>query len=213
MPVVRRVSRPILTVAFAAFAAASALAFEGKIVDVRAATDVVRAVLELKGLFKPAHKQLIESGGTLYVRVEAELWEDRAAWDRLVGPMRATTFRVRRDRVARRLAVIDAAGTMTPYADYPDPLGVTVDVAPADRLQDDSRYYLHAVATVGATVARGSNDVSDVVFGSDEDASGLAAVGKFLFRTAQQISDYLQNVTADLTSRKMTGKQIRSTRP
>lgn len=210
MRVTRRLSRVFVIAALVGAAAAPLAALDAKVIEVRAASDVVRAALELRGVFKQDHKQHVDSGGTLYVRVDAELWEDRPAWDRLVGPMRVAVFRVRRDRAVRRLHVLDAVGTVTQYADFPDPLSVSVDVAPADRLQDEAHYYLHALTTVSAVLERGSSEVGDVVFGSDEDASGLAAVGKFLFKTAQQISAYLQNVTADVTSRKMTGKQIRT---
>jgi hypothetical protein len=204
-------TRLLLISAFLAAASAPLLALEAKVGEIRVSATVVRAALELKGVFKPNYREVIDEGGTLYVRVEAELWEDRAAWDRLVSPARVSVFRVRRDRPARRVTVIDGAGLLTPYADYPDPLGVTLEVAPAERIADDGHYYVHALATVGNSLALESRDVGDVVFGRDEDASGLAAVGKFIFRKAQQISEYLQSVTADVTSRKVTGRQIRMT--
>ena len=202
--------RLLLTVALIAVASVPLRALDAKIVDVRAASAVVRAALELKGVFKPAAKQVVEEGGTLFVRIEAQLWEDRPTWDRLVSPTRVTVFRVRRDRVGRRLTIADPAGTLTPYADYPDPLAVALDVAPTDRILDEGRYYLRALTTVGSAMEIGSREVSDVVFGSDEQASGLTAVGKFIFRKAQEISEYMQNVTADVTSRKLSGKQIKA---
>jgi hypothetical protein len=210
MSFARRLRPIVVTAVLLAVMAAPLLALDAKVVDLRAGSTAVRAVLELKGVFKGAQKQLVDDGGTLYVRVQAELWEDRPAWDRLVGPMRVAVFRIRRDRVARRVTIADANGTVTPYADFPEPLGLDVEVAPVDRLQDDTHYYLHALTTVGATLDKASGDVGEVVFGRDEDASGLAVVGKLIFKTAQQISDYLQNITADVTSRKMTGRQIKA---
>jgi hypothetical protein len=206
----RPLGRLLFTSAFIAVASAPLLALDAKVGEIRVAATVVRAALELKGVFRPAYRQVIEEGGTLFVRIESELWEDRPAWDRLASPARVTVFRVRRDRVARRVTVADPSGALVPYADFPDPLGVTIDVAPADRIQDDGRYYLHALTRVGNSLDLESREVGDAVFGSDEDASGLAAVGKFIFRKAQQISEYLQTVTADVTSRKLTGKQIRT---
>jgi hypothetical protein len=206
----RHASRFLVTIACVGLASTPLAALDAKVAELRSISGFVRIVLELKSVFKSDSKQWVEPGGILYVRVQAELWEDRTAWDRLVAPAKLAVFRVRRDGPAKHISVGNPSGGSTPYADFPDALPLEVDVAPLDRISDDAHYYLHASTTVGTAAERESEDMGDVVFGRDKDASGLAAVGKLLFRTAQGINDYLQSTTADVTSRKVTGRQIRA---
>lgn len=191
---------------------AAALALEATVVDVRARTAEVRATLELKDVFEPRFQKLLEEGGTLHLRVEAELWEDRPAWDRLVRPPLVTRFRIVRDAARRTLSLGDPIGGIATFPAYPNPLPISVDVAPVERIEDDRHYYLHAVATIGAIAEREIDEVGEAVFGRDSDAGGLGTLGKFVFRKILEVGDYLQSVTTTAKSRRVRGREIKEGR-
>ena len=69
---------------------------------------------------------------------------------------------------------------------------------------------MHAIARLGLGGEGEIEGIGDAVFGSDRDASGVASVGKFIFREVLRLSDYIQSSTAETTSRRFTGKQISS---
>jgi hypothetical protein len=205
-----RAGHLLLACGLAILATTPLSALEARMVELRAGGPLVHAVLELRDVFGRKDRDLVDAGGTLYVQIDAELWEDRPTWDRIVSPPSTTVFRILRDRARKHIALADPDGGVMSYVEFPDRLPLRLEVAPADRIQDESRYYLFAVATVGGSPRRGgTREVGDAVFGDEREASGLAAVGRFLFRTAQQISDYLQTASVDFTSRRMTGKQIK----
>ncbi|MBI2834633.1 MAG: hypothetical protein HYX76_09445 [Acidobacteria bacterium] len=186
------------------------MALEGKVTDLRAMGTSVQAAFELKEVFQEKFRRLIERGGNIHVRVEAELWEDRPAWDRLVRPAAVVDFRVARDPVARVIVVADPFGGTTSYTSYPDPLLVRVDVAPIERIVEAAEYYVHAVLTIGTLAEREIEDVNDAVFGRDEESTGIGTIGKFVIGKILQISDYFQRTTTETSSRTFTGRHIRS---
>jgi hypothetical protein len=52
------------------------------------------------------------------------------------------------------------------------------------------------------------------VFGRASEVNGLGSLGRFVFRTVLQISDYLQSVSAEARGKKTTGADIlKSTSP
>jgi hypothetical protein len=85
-----------------------------------------------------------------------------------------------------------------------------IDVALGDaaRVSASARYYVHVIATLGTLAEREVDDVGDAVFGKPSDANSLGALGRLVFRTVLQISDYLQSVTAETRSRKLAGSDI-----
>ena len=198
----------VLAVALLAGRPARASALEIKVAEISIAGGTVRAVLELRDVFTSSFQKVIEAGGSLYVRIEAELWEDRAAWDRLVAPNVTITFKVSPNGQPNIITVNDPAGSAASFPAYPSSLPLRVDVAPATRIEDLRKYYMHAIARVGLGGESEIEGVGDAVFGTDRDASGVAAIGKLFFREALRISDYLQSATAETTSRRFTGKQI-----
>jgi hypothetical protein len=183
-------------------------ALDVRVDEVRAVAATVRAAIELRDAFPERFRKLIEEGGTLYVRIESELWEDRPAWDRLVGPTAIAGFRVDKGADAGSVAVLDGFGTATPYKKYPQPLPLRVDVGRTERIVEDARYYVNIVATIGTIAEREIEGVGDAVFGRESEEAGLRTLGRFLFRKVLQLSDYLQSITAQTTSRKIPGKQI-----
>src|SRR2546425_9707076 len=75
--------------------AAPASALELMIKNVRTPASTVTANIEVRDVLPDRFKRLIDDGGVLHLRVEAELWESRPVWDRLVCPstVRAFLFR------------------------------------------------------------------------------------------------------------------------
>src|SRR5262249_27012586 len=161
----------------------------------------VRASLEMRQVFSEKFRQILQSGGALHVRVQTELWEDRPLWDRLVRPALLTGFKIVRDPASSQLAISAAFGKVSPLPAVPEALPLQTDVVPADAVSDSGRYYLRLVTTVGTIAERDVEETGNAVFGKDEGTLSLGQVGKFLFHTVLQISDYLQSVTAEAKSR------------
>jgi hypothetical protein len=188
--------RSILALAFVALAAGRSIAaapLDVAVKDVRASASTVRTTIQLRDVVPDRFKRVIERGGQLHLRVQAELWEKRPVWDRLVYPAIVRMFRL---------------GGTPPSAAVANPMEVTVDLGGRDRLASAEEYYVHVVATVGTLAEREADDVGDAVFGSEGDASGLGSLGRMVFRTALKVSDYLQSVSADVKSRKLPGSEI-----
>ena len=189
--------------------AAPASALEARVSEVRTVGPKVRAALDLRDVFPEKFRQILQSGGSLHMRVQAELWEDRPVWDRLVRPAIVTVFRIVRDPMTAKIAISDAFGQVLSVAEYPDVVPLRVDVAPADAVSDGSRYYLRMIATVGTIAERDIEDTGEAVFGRDEGTVSLVKVGKFLFNTVLQVSDYLQSVSSEVRTRVFQGRELR----
>ena len=67
-------------------------------------------------MFPEKFRQILQSGGSLHMRVQAELWEDRPVWDRLVRPAIVTVFRIVRDPATAQIAISDAFGPVLSVA-------------------------------------------------------------------------------------------------
>src|SRR5262249_20376388 len=80
--------RPILlAVLLAMFAQARvAFALEVQVKTVKTAAQTVQASIEIVDLVPERFKRTLEDNGTLHLRLQAELWESRPVWDRLVYP-------------------------------------------------------------------------------------------------------------------------------
>jgi hypothetical protein len=76
------------------------------------------------------------------------------------------------------------------------------------RVTASARYYVHVIATLGTLAEREVDDVGDAVFGKPPDSNSLGSLGRLMFRTVLQISDYLQSVSAETRSRKVAGSDI-----
>jgi hypothetical protein len=85
-----------------------------------------------------------------------------------------------------------------------------LDVALGDpsRVSASARYYVHVIATLGTLAEREVDDVGDAVFGKPSDSNSLGSLGRLVFRTVLQISDYLQSVSAETRSRKIAGSDL-----
>jgi hypothetical protein len=184
-------------------------ALETHVSEVRTVGRTVRASLELRQVFSDKFRQILQSGGALHVRIQTELWEDRPLWDRLVRPALVSVFKIVRDAGSAELSVSDAFGKVLGVAAFPETLALQIDVVPADAVSDNSRYYLRLVTTVGTIAERDIEETGTAVFGKDEGSLSVGQVGKFLFHTVLQVSDYLQSVTAEAKSRMFHGRELR----
>jgi hypothetical protein len=196
----------VLLLSSAPFAAA----LEVHVNEVRTAGQTVRAALELHNALSEKLREILSGGGTLHIRLQAELWEDRPLWDRLVRPAVITTIRVARDAVSAQIALAGEYGTIATYSTLPDALPLRIDVAPAAAVSDSGKYYLRILVTVGTLADREAESTSDAVFGKDEGTVTLGRVGKLIFNTVLQASDYLQSVSGEARSRRFEGRELRS---
>jgi hypothetical protein len=153
---------------------------------------VPRAV-ELKDIVPDRFRRILDDNRALHLRIQAELWESRPVWDRLVYPAIIRVFRLTRS------------------APPVDPMPLEVELGAMNRIDTAARYYVHVNATIGTLAEREADEVGDAVFGKSSEANGLGSLGRLMMRTAIQVNDYLQSVSAELKSRRMSGIEL--TRP
>ena len=90
----------------------------------------------------------------------------------------------------------------------PNPMPLALEIGHRDRIVATGRYYLHVIATIGTLAERDVDDVGDAVFGRPSETNTLGSLGRAIFRTALQISDYLQSVSAEAKSKKISGNDL-----
>jgi hypothetical protein len=193
---------------FVCFLAASrALALEVQVKDLHAVAATVRATVEVRDLVPERFKKMLETGNVLHLRLQTELWESRPVWDRLVYPAITRVFRLARAASGGDLSIADA-GSSASYPTVPNPLQILVDLGNRDRVTASQKYYVHVVATLGTLAEREVDAAGDAVFGRESEANGLGSLGRLVFRTVLQVSDYMQSVTSETKSRKMSGTEL-----
>lgn len=185
---------------------ASARPLDVQVKNIRTPAAAVTATVELRDVLPDRFRKLVEDGGVLHLRVQTELWESRPVWDRLVYPAIVRVFRLGRAPAARTISMTDTSGAAsTPMV---DPLPLTVDLGNRDRVTASERYYVHVVATLGTLADQEVDAVGDAVFGRASETNGLGSLGRLVFRTVLQVSDYLQSVTAEARSRRLSGRDV-----
>ena len=175
-----------------------------RVKNVRTPSSAVTATVELRDVIPDRFRKLVEDGAVLHLRVQTELWESRPVWDRLVYPAIVSVFRLGRAPAARTISITDTSGT----APMPDPLPVIVNLGDSNRVTASERYYVHVVATLGMLADQEVDAVGDAVFGRAAETNGLGSLGRLVFRTVLQVSDYLQSVTAEVKSRRLSGQDV-----
>jgi hypothetical protein len=188
-------------------AAVPALALDVQIKDVRGPAAVVTTTIELADLIPDRFSKTLEDGGVLHLRLQAELWESRPVWDRLVYPALVRVFRFKRT-AGGGLSVTNPDGTATTYPAAPTVLPVALDLGEAKRVIAAQRYYVHIIATLGTLAEREVDEVGDAVFGRSSESNGLGSLGRLMFRTVLQVNDYLQSVSAEAKGRRTAGADI-----
>lgn len=187
--------------------ATPAAALDVQVKDVRGPGAVVTTTIELRDVLPDRFKKTLEAGDTLHLRLQAELWESRPVWDRLVYPAIVRVFRFRRTPSAG-LSITDPSGATTTYAASPRSMPVVVELGDSARLTAAERYYVHAVATIGTLAERDVDVAGDAVFGTEAEANRLGSLAKLVFRTVLQVSDYLQSVSAETRGKRTAGAEI-----
>jgi len=199
----------LLTAASVAPRAGAGLEVEVK--SLRAPSTEVVATLELRDVLPERFRKTIDEGGVLHLRVQTEVWEARPVWDRLVYPAIVRVFRFTRG-ANNSLSITDPDGSVASAVQIPRAIPIDVSVGDPSRIAATERYYVHAIATIGTLAEREVDDAGDAVFGKPSETNALGSLGRLVFRTALQISDYLQSISADAKSRKIAGTAI-LTRP
>jgi hypothetical protein len=170
--------------------AAPSFALEVQVKDVKTGSSTVHAAIELRDVVPDRFKHLLDENRPLHLRLQGELWESRPVWDRLVYPAIVRVIRITR-------------GALPPTT-----MPVTLDLGNANRIATSGRYYVHVIATLGTLADRDADEVGDAVFGRESETNTLGSLGRLVFRTALEISDYLQSVTAEVKSKKINGSDL-----
>ena len=187
--------------------ATPAAALEVQVKDLRAPASVVTTTIELRDVLPDRFRKTLDGGGFLHLRVQAELWESRPVWDRLVYPAIVRVFRFRRASTDG-LSITDPSGSTTTYPAPPRSVPFVVDLGDTKRLTAAARYYVHVIATLGTLAEREVDEVGDVVFGRESETNSLGSLARLVFRTALQVNDYLQSVSAETRTRRTAGADI-----
>jgi hypothetical protein len=175
---------------------------------VRTPASALRATIEVRDVVPERFKKTIETGSVLHLRLQAELWESRPVWDRLVYPAITRVLRLGRAAPSGDLTIADGEGAPTSYRAVPGVLPVVVELGDRNRVSPSQRYYVHVLATLGTLADREVDAAGDAVFGKPSESNGLGSFGRLVFRTVLQVSDYLQSVGAETRSRTMSGSQL-----
>ena len=207
-PFSNRSKAPAAAVLFIALCASPATGLEVVLKGVRTPASVVTATIDIRDPLPDRFKKLIDDGGALHLRVEMELWESRPVWDRLVYPAIVRVFRLARAVSGREITIGDSAGTTRTYPAVPNPLLLSIELGQRSRIVATARYYVRVVATAGTLAERDADDVGDLVFGRESEATGLGSLGRTIFRTVIKVSDYLQSVSTETTGRRMSGGDL-----
>ena len=189
--------------------AAPSAALEVQVKEVLAPSSSVTTTIELRDLLPDRFKKTLDDGGALHLRVQAELWESRPVWDRLVYPAIVRVFRFGR-APGNGLSITDPGGSATTYPAPPRSMPVVVSLGAAARVAPAERYYVHVIATLGTLAEREVDEVGDAVFGRPSETNGLGSLGRLVFRTVLQVNDYLQSVSSEIRTRDVTGRDVRA---
>jgi hypothetical protein len=182
-------------------------ALEVQVKELRAPASVVTAMIELRDLLPDRFTKTLNEGGILHLRVQAELWESRPVWDRLVYPAIVRVFRFRRSS-GDSLSITDPSGSATTFAAAPRAMPVSLELGNTNRVTTSGLYFVHVIATIGTLAEREVDEVGDAVFGRDSETNSLGSLGRLVFRTVLKVNDYLQSVSAEVRGRKTAGADI-----
>jgi len=163
-----------------------------------------------RDLIPDRFKHVIDEGGVLHVRVQTELWEKPAG----VGPSRlsghrshVSGWRARRpaaSRVDRRRDGLSVPVAARAGAEVP----LVVDIGRSRARDRGHRYYVHVIATVETLADREVDEAGDAVFRAPDGGQTAGIPRPLVFRTAMQVSGYLQSVSAETKSRRLLGRDI-----
>jgi hypothetical protein len=204
-----RLAAVILAAAMVSVAAPAA-ALEARVIQLRITGARLWVAFELRDFLEGNFLELVRSGRSVFVQLQADLWEDRRVFDRIVITTTPATYRLDGDPDGRAVLLVDQFGGSLRHPDARQPLPVRLDLGAASRIQDEAIYYVHAVVTAASVDERDIDQAGDAIFGGNDSAGGLAAVGRFVFRTLLRMGKYFESATAEVTSRRASGRDIRA---
>jgi hypothetical protein len=205
---VSKTSKALALAALLVASASPAPALDVVLKNVHTPASIVTVAIEVRDPLPDRFRKLIDDGGVLHLRLEAELWENRPVWDRLVYPAIVRVFRLARAVSGAEITIGDSAGSTRTYPAVPNPLSLPIELGDRSRISPSGRYYVRVMATAGTLAEREADDVGDVVFGRETESTGLGSLGRMVFRTLVKVSDYLQSVSAETSGRKMDGRDL-----
>ena len=188
----------------------SILALEARITNLRIAGPRVSVAVEVGDLLRDEFLKLLRGGRAVFVQLEAALWEDRRVFDRIVVTTPPATWRLDHDATTAGVVLQDQHGGFIRHADIRQPISLRVDLGPAGRVVDDAVYYVNASVTAATVDERDIDRAGQAIFGDEESGAGLASLGRFVFRTLLRMGKYLESATAEVTSRRVSGRDIRN---
>jgi hypothetical protein len=197
----------VLLVACGVAAPSRAAALDARVTEIRMAGGTLRAAIEIRDMFPARFQSVLEQGGAIHLRLQVELWEHRAIWDRLAQPALITIFRIIMDPATRLVSVADQYGEVSRQPAWQEPLTLRLDIGRTEAVVDAKHYYVRIASTLGTIAER--DTASNAVFGEDDGSVGLGSMGRAVFRAVLEISDYLQSVSADARTRDVTGKEMK----
>jgi len=206
----RRVVPILLALLLMLAHSAPVLALETKLIELRVAGGSLFAALELRDVFPAKFQTLLQDGAAIHLRLQIELWEDRAVWDKLAQPAVVSGFRMVLEPQTRIVKVADQYGEVSRQAAWHEPLALRIDLGRAASLADGARYYVRALATLGTIAEKEGAKASAVVFGDDDSSVSLASMGKMLFHAVLQVNEYLQSVSSETRTRELTGRELKT---
>lgn len=186
-----------------------AAALEMRVEQVRVSANRVAATFQLRDVLRDKFLDIVQQGRSVFLQLQAELWEDRRIADRLALTTPALTYRIVRDG-DRGVLITSQFGDRATHTDLKTPVPLRVDLGPAAVLADDRSYYLRATVTAATVADREIDRYGTAIFGDEESAAGLAGLGRFVFTSLLRVGKYLESATAETTSRNYTGLQLKS---
>jgi hypothetical protein len=189
--------------------AVPAVALEARVTEVRVAGGSLRATLEIRDMFPSKFQSILTQGGALHLRLQLELWEDRAIWDHLAQPGLVTVFRIILDPSTRQVRVADQYGEISRQPAWQEPLTVRLDVGRAESVNEGNKYYLRTLATLGTIAEKEATQAGEAVFGGDDGSVSLGSMGRMLFHAVLQVNDYLQSISAETRTRTLAGREFK----
>lgn len=185
-------------------------ALEVRVTQLRVAGPRLSAALEVRDLLRDRFLALVRDGRAVFLQLEANFWEDRRVFDRVVISVPPITWRVDRDPGGAGVLLQDQHGGSMRHADVRQPLALHVDLGPATRVDDEGTYYLYATLTAATVDERDIDRAGEAIFGGEESGRGLSGLGRFVFRTLLRMGKYFESATTEVTSRRLSGRDIRT---
>ena len=185
-------------------------ALEARVVHLRLAGPRIAAALDVADLLEGKFLKLVRDGRAIFLQLEAALWEDRRVFDRIVTMAPPATWRLDRDPAGSGVLLQDHHGGIVRHPDIRQPVALAVDLGLATRVVDDGVYYVNVKVTAATVDEQDIERAGQAIFGDEQSGTGLAGLGRFVFRTLLRMGKYFESATTEVTSRRVAGREIRS---